>query len=222
MNNQIHICSVCHYQYNEGEYFCSICGFDLISIPNNSSQWLKNHYQKKTDWHKKNIEIHNSNIEQLELFKNEIKILKEENVLLTNQLNIDKKNNILISNQKQCCTTPDSIEWEMIGQLKFKFYSKSSQIKLIIPHKIILFLRKNEVPNLGDFNFAMMIDTADMINIDSHTCELSIRCNEIQYGEYFARLFDMEHNVYFYHKEQKNKSTFDWKITKINFKQNEL
>ncbi len=218
MNNQIHICSVCNCEYNDGDDFCSLCGFDLITIPNNSSEWLKNYYQKKTDWHKKNIEIHNSNIEQLGVYKNEIDRIKEENLLLKNFQSGYGEKSIISWLAPSNKANTIIIEWEMISQLKFRFSSNLHVIEKILPNQIILLLKKDGVPNKSDFNIALMIDTTNFEKVDIDTSEVLIKSNEIKNGEYFVRFINIDYNVehiIYVHKEQKNHPTFDRNKIKI-------
>jgi len=245
MNNEMKKCPVCSSPIeNDSKEFCLVCNWELISIPNNSSKWLKDFYNQKLKLHseqylqltngKEKINEQVQKIENLSLKINEaeksiteakeaklqLRKFNDENSELISQVKFyqERFGDSWIGNPKETKPTL-AIKWEMISSMKFRFYCDNIQSHF--PTSIIMLLKKNQRPTAdGDFNFALMIDTANRIIIDTKTCDLTVSNNELKSGKYYSRFTNLNfnsNNILFFHKEQGNHSTsFDWDKTIIN------
>ena len=245
MISQIKKCPACLSSVeNNATEFCHVCNWELISIPNDSSKWLKDLYNQKIKFHTEqylqltsNKEIITQQVQMIETLSLKINeaeksISEAKDVKLqlrkSNELNSELISQVKfyqerfgdswIGNSKEIKPTL-AIKWEMISSMKFRFYCDN--IQSIFPPSIIMLLKKNQRPTAdGDFNFALMIDTSSRKIIDVKTCELTVSNNELKSGKYFSRFTNLNfnaNNLIFFHKEQGNYSTsFDWDKTIIN------
>lgn len=245
MNSEIRKCPVCLNSVgNDTMEFCNVCNWELISIPNDSSMWLKDFYNKKFNLHseqylqiksaKEKINEQIQSIENLSLKINEaekniseakevkIQLRKsnEENSELISQIKFyqERFGDSWVGNPKETKSTL-AIKWEMISAMKYRFYCDN--IQSVFPSSIVMLLKKDSRPTAdGDFNFALMIDTANKKMIDAKTYELTVTNNELKSGKYYSRFTNLNfnaNNILFFHKEQGNHSTsFDWDKTIIN------
>lgn len=245
MNSEIKKCPVCLSSVeNDTTEFCNVCNWELISIPNNSSKWLKDFYNQKLKLHSENylqltsgkekITDQIQKIEELSLkikeadktiseateAKIQLRKSNDENSELISQLKFyqDRYGDSWIGNPKENKPTI-AIKWEMVSSMKFRFYCDN--IQSVFPTSIIMLLKKNHRPTAdGDFNFALMIDTENRKMINTNICELIITNNELKSGKYYSRFTNLNfntNNIVFFHKEQGNYSTsFDWDKTIIN------
>jgi hypothetical protein len=245
MNNEINKCPVCSSSVeNDSSEFCPVCNWEIISITDNSSKWLKEFFSNKlkiqTEQYsqlkdsKEQITKQNQTIKNLSVKINEaeksisgakeaklqLRKCNEKNSELISQLKIyqDRFGDSWIGNPKEIKPTL-AIRWEMIKSMKFRFYCDN--IQSVFPTSIVMLLKKNQRPTAdGDFNFALMIDTTSRKMVDARTCELIVSNNELKSGKYFSRFTNLNfnsNNILFFHKEQGNNSTsFDWDKTIIN------
>jgi hypothetical protein len=245
MNNEIKKCPVCSRPVeNDTTEFCPICNWELISIPNNSSKGLKDFYNQKLKLHSEQFlqltrgkEIITEQVQKIEKIslkineaeksiteakeaKLQLRKSNDENSELISQVKFyqERFGDSWIGNPKETKPTL-AIMWEMISSMKFRFYCDN--IQSVFPTSIIMLLKKNQRPTAdGDFNFALMIDTASKKLIDAKTVELTVSNNELKSGKYFSRFTNLNFNtsnILFFHKEQGNHSTsFDWDKTIIN------
>ncbi len=244
MNKEIKKCLVCSVSLeSETAEFCPVCNWEIISIPESSSKSLKNFYNLKLKLHleqysqlkagEEKIAKQIESIEKLTLkikdaektiseakeVKHLLGKLNEENSELISQIKFyqERFGDSWIGNPKETKPTL-AIKWEMISSMKFRFYCDN--IKAIFPKSIVILLKKEQRPKAdGDFDIALMIDTASRKIIDAKTCELTVSNNELKSGIFFSRFTNLNfnsNNILFFHKDQGNYSTsFDWDKTII-------
>ena len=244
MNKQIINCPCCLTVVSDDiKEFCPVCNWELFSISDDASEWLKSLFTQKLHTHKEQFLQQKANREKIEEQNCEIEILSskirdahnsiDEAKMLKMELQKSNKREIELQEQvklyqdrfgdswvtSQGETKPTiAIKWEMISQMKFRFFCDN--IQSVFPTEIVMLLKKDQSPMAdGDFQFAFRIETTSKKIIDSKTCELTVSNNELQKGKYFIRFTNLNYsinNLLFFHKDQVNHPTFDRDKTIIN------